>query len=101
MKLWITLEPEYFQKSVPLDAYTLAFKDLNIDGKGCLNDNIFVELLCLSVKCACVYQKKLNNTLKLKQKLKGYVQLYNYEHPPEGLDNNTSGQTLINWGLCT
>jgi putative transposase len=48
-----------------------------MDGKGCYQDNIFVERLWRSVKYECVYLKAFKDGAHLKQELGRYFAWYN------------------------
>ncbi|MFM9271933.1 integrase core domain-containing protein [Halomonas elongata] len=54
---------------------------ISMDGKGCYQDNIFVERLWRSVKYECVYLKAFGDSAHLREKLKRYFTWFNKEQP--------------------
>lgn len=84
-------------------AFTQVLKDhkiqISMDGKGCYQDNIFVERLWRSVKYECVYLKAFDNGVHLRQDLKQYFTWYNAERPHQGLDDATPDEVYFNQPL--
>lgn len=75
------------------DAFTDVLKRhdvrISMDGKGCYQDNIFVERLWRNVKYECVYLKAFSNGKELRQALTRYFHWYNQHRPHQGLAYQT------------
>ena len=65
---------------------------ISMDGKGCYQDNIFVERLWRSVKYECVYLKAFESGAHLRRDLKRYFAWYNTERPHEALGQTPSAE---------
>lgn len=63
--------------------------DISMDGKGRWVDNVFVERLWRSVKYECVYLQEWENVRALRDALRQYFHLYNYERPHQALAKQT------------
>ncbi|OIO70803.1 MAG: hypothetical protein COW19_04860 [Zetaproteobacteria bacterium CG12_big_fil_rev_8_21_14_0_65_55_1124] len=62
---------------------------INMDGKGCWMDNVFIEWLWRSVKYEEVYIKEYDSVTGLVQLLKQYFNFFNFERPYQALDGKT------------
>ena len=60
-----------------------------MDGKGCYQDNIFVERLWRTVKYECLYTKAFDNLKAVKSELTDWFQWYNQERFHQRLENLT------------
>lgn len=72
---------------------------ISMDGKGCYQDNIFVERLWRSVKYECVYLKAFESGAHLRRDLKCYFAWYNTERPHQGLDDATPDEVYFSQPL--
>jgi putative transposase len=72
---------------------------ISMDGKGCYQDNIFVERLWRSVKYECVYLKAFESGAHLRGDLKRYFAWYNIEQPHQGLDDATPDEVYFSQPL--
>ncbi len=72
---------------------------ISMDGKGCYQDNIFVERLWRSVKYECVYLKAFENGVHLREDLKRYFTWYNMNRPHQGLDDATPDEVYFDQPL--
>ncbi len=72
---------------------------ISMDGKGCYQDNIFVERLWRSVKYECVYLKAFESGAHLRGDLKRYFAWYNTERPHQGLDDATPDEVYFSQPL--
>ena len=72
---------------------------ISMDGKGCYQDNIFVERLWRSVKSECVYLKAFESGAHLRRDLKCYFAWYNTERPHQGLDDATPDEVYFSQPL--
>lgn len=68
---------------------------ISMDGRGCYQDNIFVERLWRSVKYECVYLKAFEDGAHLKRELRDYFAWYNRERPHQGLDDATPDEVYF------
>ena len=75
------------------EAFTGVLKEhgirISMDGKGCYQDNIFVERLWRNVKYECVYLKAFSDGKELRQALTRYFHWYNQNRPHQGLAYQT------------
>ena len=62
---------------------------ISMDGRGCYQDNIFIERLWRTVKYECLYIQAFEDGRGLRQGLKTYFDWYNNERSHQGLDNQT------------
>lgn len=65
-----------------------------MDGRGCYQDNIFVESLWRSVKYESVYLKVFENVAHLREDLKRYFAWYNKDRPHQWLDDETPDEVF-------
>ncbi|WP_373862954.1 IS3 family transposase [Halomonas halmophila] len=72
---------------------------ISMDGKGCYQDNIFVERLWRSVKYECVYLKAFEDGAHLRGELKRYFTWFNKERPHQGLDDATPDEVYFDQPL--
>lgn len=72
---------------------------ISMDGKGCYQDNIFVERLWRSVKYECVYLKAFADGAHLREELKRYFTWFNKERPHQGLDDATPDEVYFDQPL--
>lgn len=63
--------------------------NISMDGKGRWVDNVFVERLWRSVKYECVYRQEWTHVAALRDALREYFDLYNYNRPHQALDKLT------------
>ncbi len=62
---------------------------ISMDGKGCYDDNIFVERLWRTVKCEHLYTRKFNNLKKVRKTLNVWLNWYNQERFHQNIDDLT------------
>lgn len=99
--------PEVFNTDQGCQFTSKAFTDvleahevrISMDGKGCYQDNIFVERLWRSVKYECVYLKAFENGAHLREDLKRYFAWYNRDRPHQGLDDETPDEVYFDQPL--
>ncbi len=72
---------------------------ISMDGKGCYQDNIFVERLWRTVKYECIYIRTFRDGHALRQGLNTYFDWYNAERSHQGLDDQTPNE--VYWGGTT
>ena len=99
--------PEIFNTDQGVQFTSEAFTDvlrhhsvsISMDGKGCYQDNIFVERLWRNVKYECVYLKAFNDGKELRQDLARYFHWYNQHRPHQGLDYQTPDEAYYDQPL--
>ena len=62
---------------------------ISMDGKGRVQDNIFVERLWWTVKHHYLYLHAFDNGIQLRNGLTEWFKFYNHERPHQALDNLT------------
>ena len=68
---------------------------LSMDGKGRATDNAFVELLWRSVKYEKLYLNPPKDGMDLYQKLKDYMEYYNYQRRHQSLSDNRPADVYV------
>ncbi len=68
---------------------------ISMDGRGCYQDNIFVERLWRSGKYECIYIQAFENGKALQQGLTQYFDWYNQERSHQGLDDQTPDEVYL------
>lgn len=81
------------------EAFTGVLKDhhvkISMDGKGCYQDNIFVERLWRSVKYESLYLHAFSDGMQLRKELTRYFSWYNAERPHQGLEDATPDEVYF------
>ena len=72
---------------------------VNMDGKGCWRDNVFVERLWKSVKYEEIYLHGYDSVSKVRQALARYFDFYNRRRPHSTLDGQTPNTAYFNQPL--
>jgi putative transposase len=70
---------------------------ISMDGRGRVQDNIFIERLWWSIKYQYLYLWTFDNGTQLRQGLSQWFQLYNQERSHQALDNLTPDE--VYYGL--
>jgi putative transposase len=70
---------------------------ISMDGRGRVQDNIFIERLWWSIKYQYLYLWSFDNGAQLRQGLDQWLQLYNQERSHQALDNLTPDE--VYYGL--
>jgi len=60
-----------------------------MDGRGRVQDNMFIERLWWTLKYHCIYLHAFDSGSELRQGLRHWVDFYNQERPHQALDNLT------------
>jgi putative transposase len=68
---------------------------ISMDGRGCFQDNIFIERLWRSVKYEEVYTKDYSDGRDAFENLKNYFVFYNQERPHDSLGKRTPEQVYL------
>jgi putative transposase len=97
--------PEIFNTDQGAQFTSQAFTDLlksheiqiSMDGRGRVQDNIFIERLWWSIKYQYLYLWTFDNGTQLRQGLSQWFQLYNQERSHQALDNLTPDE--VYYGL--
>jgi putative transposase len=75
------------------DAFTSLLKehdvDISMDGRGRVQDNIFIERLWWTLKYHYLYLRSFDNGSELRKGLREWFSFYNTERPHQALDNMT------------
>ena len=98
-------KPEIFNTDQGAQFTSKAFTDLlkdndvniSMDGRGRVQDNIFIERLWWSIKYQYLYLWSFDNGAQLRQGLGRWFQLYNQERSHQALDNLTPDE--VYYGL--
>lgn len=64
---------------------------INMDGKGRLMDNVFIERLWRSVKYEEIYLREYESIIELRHGLEGWFDRYNHWRPHAALGNQAPG----------
>jgi putative transposase len=68
---------------------------ISMDGKGCYQDNIFIERLWRSVKYECLYINAFADGKALRDGLTSYFDWYNQERSHQALDEQTPDEVYL------
>jgi len=81
-------------------AFTQRLKDADIqismDGRGRVQDNIFIERLWWTLKYQYLYLRTFDNGSELRKGLKQWFRMYNSERSHQALDNLTPDEVYFN-----
>jgi putative transposase len=62
---------------------------VSMDGRGLVQDNIFIERLWWTLKCQYLYLRSFDSVLKLRRGLTGWFMFYDSQRPHQTLDGLT------------
>jgi putative transposase len=69
---------------------------ISMDGRGRVQDNIFIERLWWTVKYQYLYLRSFDNGSQLRQGLTGWFRFYNQERSHQSLDDRTPDELYFN-----